>query len=39
VVLSQPNIVEALRFHEAPLYTISHGKLIDTEKYRRMAFG
>ena len=38
VVLSQPDIMEALRFHEAPLYTISHGKLVDTEKYRSVAF-
>ncbi len=39
VVLSQPNVIEALRFHEAPLYTISHGKLVDAEKYRALAFG
>lgn len=38
VVLSQPDVVEALRFHEAPLYTVSHGKLVDTEKYRSIAF-
>jgi len=38
VVLSEPDVVEALRFHEAPLYTISHGKLVDTEKYRSIAF-
>ena len=38
VVLSQPDIIEALRFHEAPLYTLSHGKLVDTEKYRSIAF-
>ncbi len=39
VVLSQPSVIEALRFHEAPLYIISHGKLVDAEKYRRIAFG
>ena len=39
VVLNQPNVIEALRFHEAPSYTISHGKLVDTEKYRPLAFG
>jgi cytosine deaminase len=39
VVLNQPNVIEALRFHEAPAYTISHGKLVDTEKYRPLAFG
>ena len=39
VVLNQPSVIEALRFHEAPAYTISHGKLVDTEKYRPLAFG
>ena len=39
VVLSQPDVIEALRFHEAPLYTFSHGKLVDAEKYRQIAFG
>jgi len=29
VVLDQPNVLEALRFHERPSYVISHGKLID----------
>ena len=32
VVLDQPNILEALRFHEKPAYVISHGKLIDQTK-------
>jgi cytosine deaminase len=32
VVLDQPNVNEALRFHDAPAYTISHGKLVDKEK-------
>jgi cytosine deaminase len=29
VVLSAPNVLEAIRTHQAPLYVISHGKLID----------
>jgi cytosine deaminase len=29
VVLDQPNVLEALRFHEKPAFVISHGKLID----------
>jgi cytosine deaminase len=29
VVLEQPNVNEALRFHEAPAVTISHGKVVD----------
>ena len=29
VVLDQPNVLEALRFHERPKYVVSHGKLID----------
>jgi cytosine deaminase len=32
VVLDQPNVLEALRFHEHPTHVISHGKLIDQEK-------
>jgi len=39
VVLGQPDVIEALRFHEAPVYTVSHGKLVDAEKYRAVAFG
>jgi cytosine/creatinine deaminase len=39
VVLNQPNVIEALRFHEAPAYIVSHGKLVDTEKYRPIACG
>jgi cytosine deaminase len=38
VVLNQPNILEALRFHDAPLYTISHGNLVDVEKMKQLAF-
>lgn len=29
VVLNAPNILEALRYHEKPLYVISHGKLLE----------
>lgn len=32
VVLDQPNVLEALRFHEKPKYVISHGKLVDQKK-------
>lgn len=32
VVLDQPNVLEALRFHERPSYVISHGKLVDQAK-------
>jgi cytosine deaminase len=34
VVLDEPNVLEALRNHDAPLYVISHGKLIDQEKMK-----
>ena len=32
VVLDQPNVLEALRFHEKPLYVVSHGKLVDQKR-------
>ena len=32
VVLDQPNTLEALRFHERPVYVVSHGKLVDQKK-------
>jgi cytosine/creatinine deaminase len=32
VVLTAPNVLESLREHHAPLYVISHGKLIDRAK-------
>jgi len=32
VVLDAPNVLEALREHAAPLFVVSHGKLIDREK-------
>ncbi len=37
VVLKDANVLEALRYHEAPAYVISHGKLVDTEKMRALA--
>ncbi|NPV75930.1 MAG: amidohydrolase family protein [Anaerolineae bacterium] len=38
VVLNQPSVLEALRFHEAPQFTISHGKLVDVNKMKPLAF-
>ncbi len=32
VILDQPNVLEALRFHERPTHVISHGKLVDQVK-------
>lgn len=32
VVLDQPNVLEALRFHEKPVCVVSHGKVIDQVK-------
>lgn len=32
VVLDQPNVLEALRFHEKPVYVVSHGKLVDQDE-------
>lgn len=37
VVLDQPDVVEALRFHRAPAHVISHGKLVDLAKMRAIA--
>lgn len=37
VVLSAPNVLEALREHEAPLYVVSHGTLIDRTQMERLA--
>ncbi|MFO8193055.1 MAG: amidohydrolase family protein [Bacillota bacterium] len=39
VVLDAPNTLEALRYHEAPLHVISHGKLVDQKKIRKMIRG
>lgn len=37
VVLAAPNVLEALREHGAPLYVISHGKLIDRVRMETLA--
>jgi cytosine deaminase len=37
VVLSAPNVLEALREHAAPVYVISSGKLIDTARMKTVA--
>lgn len=36
VILDQPNVNEALRFHEAPACTISHGKVVDKAQMLRI---
>jgi cytosine deaminase len=37
VVLGQPNVLEALRYHEAPRFVLSHGKLVDQNKVAALA--
>jgi cytosine deaminase len=37
VVLAQADVVEALRFHEAPLCVVSHGRLVNLPGMRRLA--
>ena len=37
VVLSAPNVLEALREHHAPLYVVSHGKLIDRARMETLS--
>lgn len=37
VVLAQPDEVEALRFHEAPRWVISHGRVVDGARMRQLA--
>ncbi|GAB4528046.1 MAG: amidohydrolase family protein [Anaerolineae bacterium] len=39
VVLDVPDVLEALRYHEAPAYVISHGKLVDQEKMKALGRG
>jgi len=39
VVIDASNLLEALRYHEAPLYVISHGRLVDLEKMKKMGRG
>jgi len=33
VVLKEKSVREAIRNHDEPLYVVSHGKLVDREKY------
>jgi cytosine deaminase len=35
VVLDEPNVLEALRSHQAPKWVISHGKLVDQAALER----
>jgi cytosine/creatinine deaminase len=37
VVLGQPDVVEALRFHAPPRAVVSHGRLVDTARMRKIA--
>jgi cytosine deaminase len=37
VVLDQPDVVEALRFHAPPRHVISHGRCIDLARMRQLA--
>jgi cytosine deaminase len=37
VVLDQPDVVEALRFHSSPGVVISHGSVVDLPKMRELA--
>jgi cytosine deaminase len=37
VVLNEPNVLEALRNHDAPAYVISQGKLVDQDKVEEIA--
>ena len=37
VVLDAPNVLEALRLHDAPNYVISHGLLVDREAMKSLA--
>jgi cytosine deaminase len=34
VVLKESNVLEALRYHDEPEFVISHGRVIDREKFR-----
>jgi cytosine deaminase len=37
VVLDQPDVTEALRFHTPPAAVISHGRLVDLDQMRELA--
>jgi cytosine deaminase len=36
VVLTQPNVLEALRYHERPAHVISHGNLVDRDAMSKL---
>lgn len=36
VVLKQASVVEALRYHEQPVYVISHGQQVDLEAVKKI---
>jgi cytosine/creatinine deaminase len=38
VVLDQPDVVEALRFHSPPAHVVRNGKIIDQARMRALAF-
>ncbi len=37
VVLGEPNVTEALRFHSAPAHVISHGRVVDQARMEMLA--
>jgi cytosine/creatinine deaminase len=37
VVLGHRDVVDVLRFHDAPSYVISNGRIVDSSKFRQMA--
>jgi hypothetical protein len=37
VVLGEPDVVEALRFHAAPRHVVSHGRRVDLARMRELA--
>jgi cytosine/creatinine deaminase len=39
VVLNQPDVTEALRFHERPAHVISGGRVLDPPRLERIACG
>jgi cytosine deaminase len=39
VVLGQPDIVEALRFHAPPRQVVSHGQRVDLQRMQALARG
>ena len=39
VILDAPNVLEALRYHEAPLQVISHGQPVDLDRMRAIGRG